>query len=226
MNRQGERLMDEKKALTSDWPHVRDELRYHAVLAGLALMIPLSLTAILWMLPAAQAIDSWYADETGGVIYVHGALTESACRLEMDSVRQDLWLGEVPTGKLTQPGDRGGPVALDLRLRDCLRNPSESRDERYGALSWGGNQPAVRVSFRAPADADSPQLVKVQGVSGLGLRLQDAQGNDVRLGARGKPLLLASGQNALSYTVTPERTPASLVAGSYQAVVDFFLSYD
>lgn len=87
-------------------------------------------------------------------------------------------------------------------------------------------QPAVTVSFRANRDADNPQLVKAQGVSGLGLRLEDGRGEDVRLGSSGKALLLTPGQNTLSYTVTPERTPASLVAGSYRAVVNFHLSYD
>ncbi|VTR51616.1 Uncharacterised protein [Serratia fonticola] len=75
-------------------------------------------------------------------------------------------------------------------------------------------------------DADNPQLVKAQGVSGLGLRLEDEHGRDVRLGSRGAPLLLTPGQDALTYRVAAERTPAGLVAGRYRAVVDFHLSYD
>lgn len=41
----------------------------------------------------------------------------------------------------------------------------------------------MTVSFGAPADMDNPQLVKAQGVSGLGLRLLDGRGRDVRLAA-------------------------------------------
>lgn len=107
-----------------------------------------------------------------------------------------------------------------------MRSPAGSRDLRTGGVIWADNQPAVTVSFRAPRDADNPQLVKAQGVSGLGLRLEDGRGEDVRLGSRGKPLLLTPGQDTLSYTVTPERTSSDLMAGSYRAVVDFHLSYD
>lgn len=203
------------------------ELKYYGTLGGLALMAPLTLGMALWLLPPAQAqTDSWEVEGANGTLYVHGALTESACRLEMDSVRQDIALGEVGTGRLQAIGSRGEPVRFELRLADCLHGPSGSRDERTGALTWAANQPAVTVSFKAPRDAANPQLVQAQGVSGLGLRLATERGEDVRLGERGKPLLLTPGQNALSYTVTPERTPASLMAGSYRAVVDFYLSYD
>ncbi|MBH2664928.1 type 1 fimbrial protein [Serratia ureilytica] len=202
------------------------ELRYYSVLAGLAMMAPLSLATLLWLLPAAQAVDNWDVEGANGVLYVEGSLTESACRLEMDSARQDIRLADVATGQLAQAGERGTPVAFELRLRDCLRSPARSRDERTGALSWMPDQPAVRVSFRAPADADNPQLVKARGVSGLGLRILDGHGRDVRLGSRGEPLWLLPGSNALSYKVAPERTAAPLRAGGYRAVVDFYLSYD
>lgn len=214
------------KQTVRDWAYLRGELGYYALLGGLALMAPLSLAAMMWLLPAAQAVDNWEVDGANGVLYVRGALTESACRLEMDSLRQEVWLGEVATGSLTQTGDRGAAVSFALRLRDCLRSPAANRDERTGALSWAADQPAVRVSFRAPADADSPQLVKAQGVSGMGLRLLDAQGEDIRLGSRGKPLWLTPGSNVLNYSVMAERTGAPLRAGSFDAVVDFSLSYD
>ena len=203
------------------------ELKYYGALIGLALMAPITLGAVLWLLPPAQAaVDNWDVEGANGTLYVHGALTESACRLEMTSAHQDVTLGETGAGRLRTIGARGEPVRFELRLEDCLRSPAGSRDVRTGGLTWADNQPAVTVSFRAMRDADNPQLVKAQGVSGLGLRLENAQGEDVRLGSRGKPLLLTPGQNTLSYTITPERTPAALIAGCYRAVVDFHLSYD
>ncbi|WP_447873269.1 fimbrial protein [Serratia fonticola] len=200
------------------------EVKYYG---GLTLMAPLTLGVILWLLPGAQAsVDNWDVEGANGTLYVQGSLTESACRLEMESARQDIAIGDVGTGSLQTVGARGEPVRFTLRLADCLRGPAGSRDSRNGGLTWADNQPAVTVSFTATRDADNPQLVKAQGVSGLGLRLENDQGEDVRLGSRGKPLLMTPGQNTLSYKVTPERTPASLIAGSYQAVVDFHLSYD
>ncbi len=202
------------------------ELRYYGSLGALALMVPMSLIALMMLLPPSHAADNWAVEGANGTLYVHGALTESACRLEMESARQDIALGEVGTGRLQTVGARGTPVRFELRLTDCLRSPAGSRDRLTGGLIWADGQPAVTVSFRAIRDAYNPQLVKAQGVSGLGLRLQDGQGQDVRLGSWSQPLLLTPGQNTLSYTVTPERTPARLGAGDYQAAVDFHLSYD
>lgn len=202
------------------------ELRYYATLGALAMMVPVTLGTVLMLLPPSHAADNWDVDGANGTLYVHGALTESACRLEMSSAHQDIWLGETGTAQLEALGAQGTPVAFELRLKDCLRTPASLRDSHSGALTWAPNQPAVSVSFRAPADMNSPQLVKVQGVSGLGLRLLDSRGKDVRLGSRGEPLFLTPGQSSLTYTVAPERTPAPLVAGAYRAAVDFQLSYD
>lgn len=195
----------------------------------MAQSVPFSITVMLMLLPLTMyAADIEKTEGNSGVLHMYGALTESACRLEMDSVWQDIWLGETGTGRLLQVGDQGEPVMFELHLKDCLRASSNSRDERTGALVWVNNQPAVSVNFNASSDMGNSQLVKVQGisVSGLALRLTDSQGRDVRLGSRGIPLILTPGQNTLTYTVTPERTRAPLIAGTYWATVDFRLSYD
>lgn len=212
---------------TQRLPDLRD-WQYYGTLGALALMAPITFGTMLLLLPNAhgQAADNWYTDGANGVLQVRGALTESACRLEMSSARQTVQLGETGTGRLQSVGDRGVPVAFELRLLDCLRSPAGSRDSRTGGLTWAAKQPAVTVSFSAPADADNPQLVQLQGVTGLALRMTDPLGQDVRLGSRGQPLLLTPGQNTLAYSVAPERTRAPLMAGAYSAAVDFRLSYD
>ncbi|MGQ8776654.1 fimbrial protein [Serratia sp. NA_112.1] len=194
--------------------------------SGLIYCGPGWVLAMMVFSPSLQAADNWAVDGANGTLYVRGALTESACRLEMSSAHQAIWLGETGTARLDTLGAQGTPVAFELRLKDCLRTPASQRDVRTGALTWAPNQPSVSVSFRAPSDMDNPQLVKVRGVFGLGLRLLDSTGRDVRLGSRGEPLFLTPGQSSLTYTVTPERTSAPLVAGSYRAAVDFQLNYD
>lgn len=100
------------------------ELRYYGALGGLALMVPLTLGTMLWLLPDARAkVDNWDVEGANGTLYVHGALTESACRLEMESARQDIALGDIGTGRLQSIGARGEPVRFELRLADCLRSP-------------------------------------------------------------------------------------------------------
>lgn len=211
-------------------PGYRD-WQYYALCGGLTLMVPLTLIAMLALLPNAhgQSRDNNFTDGASGVLQIRGALTESACRLEMSSARQEIQMGETGTGRLQKVGDRGTPVAFQLRLQDCLRSPvgnRDSRDSRNGGLTWAAHQPAVTVSFSTVVDADNPQRVKVQGASGIALRITDLLGQDVRLGSRGQPLLLTPGQNTLTYNVAPERTRAPLVAGAYSAEVDFRLSYD
>lgn len=190
------------------------------------LQIILLLCTLIFTTPPSHATDNWNVEGANGVLYVYGALTESACRLEMDSATQEIDLGETGTRRLIKPGAQGTPVSFKLRLQDCLRTTLSQRDERTGALITAIHQPSVTLSFRAVSDMDNPRLVKVQGVSGLALHLMDPEGRDVRLGSRGKPLLVTPGQNVLTYTVVAERTIAPLVAGAFWAVVNFRLSYD
>ena len=119
--------------------HRQIELKYYATLGGLALMVPFALGMMLWLWPGAQAkADNWDVDGANGSLYVYGALTASACRLDMTSVHQDVALGEVGTGRLQTIGARGEPVRVELRLEDCLRSPVGSRDARTGASDLGG----------------------------------------------------------------------------------------
>ncbi|HHK8152454.1 TPA: fimbrial protein [Serratia marcescens] len=189
-------------------------------------MVPVVIGSMLALMPEACAADNGNVDGANGVLHVRGALTESACRLDMASTYQDVWLGETGTARLAQVGAQGTPVRVQLRLQDCLRSPANNRDDSSGNRLWNAHQPAVSVSFIAPADADNPQLIAVRGASGLALRMQDPLGRDIRLGSRGAPLMLAVGQDTLEYVITPERTRTPLLAGAYLAHVDFRLNYD
>lgn len=200
--------------------------QYPLAKVATVLMMPLVIASMMVLMPAAQAVDNSDVDGANGVLYLHGALTESACRLEMTSAYQEVGLGDIGTARLAQIGAQGTPVAVQLRLRDCLRGSANNRDERNGNLLWSAHQPAVSVSFVAPADPDNPQLVKVRGASGLALRMNDSLGRDIRLGSRGAPLMLTVGQDTLDYVVTPERTRAPLQAGAYSAQLNFRLNYD
>ncbi|MFZ4835157.1 fimbrial protein [Rouxiella sp. Mn2063] len=175
--------------------------------------------------PCSYAANHIEDDSNSGVLHVHGALMESACRLNMASEWQDINLGEIGTARLAHIGDQGYPVVVQLYLRDCQRTGGQY-DERTGNFVWAAYQPAVSVSFTAVADVDNPQLIQVKGSSGLALRLTDKYGRDVRLGSRGEPLLLIPGQDALTYHIIPERTRAPLRAGTYSALVNFRLNYE
>jgi len=171
-------------------------------------------------------VSNWDLDDTYGQLNVYGVLTENACRLEMESERQEVNLGYQTLDRMLHTGDRGKPVEVEIKLQDCLRAVAGNRDTSDGSKGWSLYQPSVSVSFLATADENSPSLVKVNGVTGLALRITDKQQHDVPLGGRGEPLLLTPGKNTLTYYFTPQRTTAPIISGAYQANVNFHLNYD
>ena len=161
-----------------------------------------------------------------GRLNVTGSMHETPCSLEMTSLHQTIDLGAVSASQLQRPGDQAKPVAFQLRFTDCQRTAGSIRSERTGRLTWSAFQPVLSVAFLAPADDEDSRLVKVQGVTGMGLQLTDALGRDVQLGTRGEPLFLPLGSNTQTWLVQPTRTSAALTSGAYRAVVDFRLNYE
>ncbi|WP_419236858.1 fimbrial protein [Serratia fonticola] len=170
-------------------------------------------------------VDNWDVDGAHGVLQVHGALTESACRLDMSSAWQTVDLGNVGTGMLQHVGKQGTPVAVQLRLEDCLGGESRNRHQ-LGDLLWSPDMPAMKIRFLAPTAAENPQLLAVSGAKGLGLLMSDQRNVAITPGVYSAPTLVSPGQNQLTYYITPVRTSAGLNAGAYQAQIQFQLSYD
>ncbi|MCD8792273.1 type 1 fimbrial protein, partial [Staphylococcus hominis] len=166
------------------------------------------LSSLMLACAVHAAVEPPTIDGETGQLHVYGSLTESPCRLEMNSAWQAVSLGNTASAELQQAGDQGHAVPVLLRLRDCQAVTARNRDDRSGSLLWSRNQPAVSVRFTAPVDPTNPQLLAVNGVSGLALRLKDAYGRDVRPGSRGAPLLLNPGLDTLTYTLAAERTDA------------------
>lgn len=201
--------------------YVASGVRGFSGLAACLIIVCLLLTSsFTW------AKDFSNVDGESGVLHVSGALTQGACRLEMQSAWQQIELGIVTTGDFVTAGQRGTPVPFQLILRDCLMNGGRLQDTVKRGTVWDNLQPVVSVSFVAPADDNSPGLVKVDGAQGLGLRLLDSLQRDVRLGSRSEPVFVSPHRDVLTWYVVPERTSAPLVAGAFTATVSFRLNYD
>ena len=187
-----------------------------------------TVTALSCLLLAFSPQQAWAGavDGMSGVLDVSGSLHNSPCALDMTSAYQDVDLGSVSGSQLLRPGDQATPVAFQLRFVDCQRASGSIQSERTGNLVWSAYQPVVSVAFVAPADADDPRLVKVQGITGMGLLLTDALGRDAGLGSRGEPLFLQHGSDTLTWHVRPVRTSAALSRGAFRAAVDFRLVYE
>lgn len=157
---------------------------------------------------------------------VTGTLFESACYLDPSSAYQTLYLGDLNTARLLRVGDQGAPVALQLKLQGCVRSDGGRRDSQHGTLVWSAIEPVAALTFRAVADADSPELIKVVGAEGFGLRVLDVQGQDVRLGRTAPAWFVSPGTNQLTYYIRAERTAAPLRPGPFRASLNVSLAYD
>lgn len=188
-----------------------------------------SLLGLMPMLMAslnASATDNWNVDGEHSELYVHGVLSEGACRLDMTSAFQQVDLGAIPRSRLKKTGDEGQPIRFQLMLRDCSRSGGEQSDRYSGNTSWDAIQPVVTISFSGVTDEDMPGLLKTVGTSGVALKLTDPQGRKVQAGERGEPMIITPGDNILNYLVTPVRTPAALTPGEFSALARFEVSYD
>ncbi|KMT53773.1 fimbrial protein [Pseudomonas fildesensis] len=181
---------------------------------------------LLALMARAHAADEEDVEGMVGMLNISGSMHETPCSLEMSSLHQTIDLGAISAGQLQRPGDQATSVAFQLRFNDCRRTAGSITSERTGNLTWSAFQPVLSVAFMAPADADDPRLVKVQGITGMGLRLTDALGRDVQLGSRGEPLFLPLGGSTQTWNVQPTRTSAPLTSGAFRAVVDFRLNYE
>lgn len=183
-------------------------------------------SGLLLTLGAAHAQAGDDIEGQSGTLNITGSLYETPCSIEMASLHQAVNLGVVSAGKLQRPGDQANSVAFQLRFQDCERPAGSVWNERTGNLTWSAYQPVLSVAFLAPADADDPRLIKVQGVTGMGLRLSDPLGRDVQLGTRGEPLFFAVGGSTETWKVQPTRTASPLSGGVFRAVVGFRLNYE
>lgn len=174
----------------------------------------------------ASAVDDWNVDGEHGELQVHGLLMEGACQLDMTSAWQQVDLGNITFHSLAKPGDEGEPVAFQIKLDRCSRTGGNQLDRYTGTSTQDAVQPVVTLSFTGVNVPQAPTLLEASGVSGLGLAITDPQGRRVTPGERGEPLVLAPGENVLTYTVTPVRTSAALTSGAFRAVAGFKVSYD
>ncbi|ELQ6169041.1 fimbrial protein [Cronobacter dublinensis] len=182
------------------------------------------LGAALGFIAPVMADEPVSAD--GGTLYVHGVMRENTCRLEMDSAWQDVDLGDITRADVSLVGKMAKPVTVTLHLRDCPEIPTRSANITPLTHTRSAQQPAYQARFVAPADASNPDLIKVTGVTGIGLRLKDSRGQTVRMAQQSDTVLLNPGQDTVNFTLAPERTAAPLVAGPYHALINFNMRYE
>lgn len=199
---------------------------WQALLLGSTLACSLNVTAADENSRLYRPVDNWNVDGANGVLYVSGSLTESPCRLSMTSAYQSVDLGNTETADLPRVGSKGQPIPFQIELQDCMQMHSNLKNLQTGQVAWSPTQPAVKIRFVAPAVPFMPQFARVMGVQGLGLEISSGQGTPLTLDKESNPLLLDSGQNVLTYYVTPVRTAEVMQPGAYSALISFEMLYE
>ncbi|KLN98293.1 fimbrial protein [Moellerella wisconsensis] len=169
---------------------------------------------------------NWNVEGANGQLYVFGALTESPCRIAMESSYQSVDMGNIETATLKNIGSRGQAVPFHIQLLDCIETPTDLIDRRTDTRVWSSLQPGVKVRFLASSVPFYPQLIRVTGAQGFGLQLSDADGRIIPLGEDSFPRLLTPGQDNLTYFITPVRVSHKLLPDAYHALISFELIYD
>lgn len=160
-----------------------------------------------------------------GKIYVHGSLTESACRIEMDSTDQSINLGNIGTADLKNIGDRAPASTFFIKLEDCLLDNSRLVDDKTGLVTWSSSQPIFKIKFNSVQSDLNPNIIQVSGLKGLGLELQDINGDTIDIGSFARPQFLNKPKNTLTYKIVPIKTGA-LEPNEYSAIISFELVYE
>ncbi|XTZ38506.1 fimbrial protein [Salmonella enterica] len=186
----------------------------------------LLLSTTLMSTAANAAQGNWSVEGAHGVLNIEGFFAEGACRLDMTSEMQQISLGATPVALLKQAGDQAQPTVFKLKLRDCIRSGGNLIAARSGNMTWDPYEPVVDITFIAATNKESPDLVKVSGVTGMGLRLTDSSHQILRLGERVSPRFITPHSDELVFYVQPVRTSLPLTPGSWQATVRFRLNYD
>lgn len=160
-----------------------------------------------------------------GSLYVHGDLQENTCRMTMDSAWQDVDLGSTTRADVSLLGTSTKPITVTIYLQDCPEIGSRSTNITPMTTTVSTQQPPYKARFVAVADESNPDLIKVMGATGIGLRMRDSRGETVMLSRTGDSLLLNPGQDQVVFTLQPERTAALFSPGPYHAVINFSMIY-
>lgn len=173
-----------------------------------------------------RPVDNWNVDGANGTIYVSGSLTQSPCRLSMTSSYQTVEMGNSETALFSAVGQKGQKIPFQIELQDCIEMQTNLQNVQTGQTAWSETQPAVKIRFLAKSVPFNSGLVEVNGVDGLGLELSESNGVILPVDKQSNPVLLASGQNILTYYVTPVRIAQNLQPGAYSALISFEMLYE
>lgn len=146
-----------------------------------------------------------------GTINFTGEIVAGACGIDAGSVDQTVRLGNVPTNKFKQAGDKSTPTNFDIKLTDCDTSVANN----------------AFFTFTGSSNATQPKLLATVGsATNVGIRLQASSGEYLDNGAEQKaPVVLQNGTNVARFAAMYEATAAGVTPGTADGVANFTVRY-
>lgn len=172
--------------------------------------------------------ENWDVDGMNGTFLVTGKLIQSTCFLAPESTEQSLSLGMTSMYQLDRPGVVTTPVSFNLVLDGCpeANSYSELPEKMQGSLLLY-SQPTVKLKITGESEPTDGRFFKVHGdTTGVALRLEDPQGEQLYPDMPSRPYPLNPGRNVLDLKAQLWRNSAFFTPGEWFSTVNIGLEYE
>lgn len=155
------------------------------------------------------------ADQGHGKVTFSGAIIDSPCSINPESVDQTIELGQISNAAL-KDGGKSAPRNFTIDLQNCSFGSPAAKNK-------------VALTFTGMESAAANGLLGITGTArGASVAITDGSGAVVKLGTATKQQVLQDGNNTLSFAAYMQGNGASatITEGDFQAVADFTLAYN
>lgn len=165
---------------------------------------PLAGIALAWLLASTPVMA-----ETD--VIFSGTLVNDPCQVDATTLEQTVDFGPVASKTFIR-NEHSTAVPFSVRLLEC--------DVTLGS--------AVSVTFSGEVSSARPELFALQGTAtGLGLAIEDREGNAILPDSKQHALALADGETTLHWQARLRQTGEPRIReGEFFAIVTFSLNYE
>jgi major type 1 subunit fimbrin (pilin) len=146
-----------------------------------------------------------------GTISFTGNIVSDACTVTVADADQTVILGDVASTAFSAAGDKASPTTFKIGLSDCA-DTIDHVSVKFDGVSDGTNANLLAL------DAD-------QLATGVGIEIDDAQGNPIPLHTSSADYAVDSGAATLDFISRYVATAAKVGAGSASGTSQFTINY-
>ncbi|MDD0972843.1 fimbrial protein [Pseudomonas fontis] len=151
-----------------------------------------------------------------GRLALHGIIIDVPCNIQVGDQRQVLEMGNVPIAQIVRDGESVS-VPFAIGLRDCHLNDQSTQASMLRAPQ--------QFHMRFDGIEEGGRFALSGSLSGVALKIQDAQGREVSPGVPTEAALLKAGDVDVHYSLSLVGNGKLLKAGEHRTTVGFQVIY-